>query len=61
MYLFGDTDPLYRRNFEFFVEHTDADGGGVDSVIFMQVVRMLTQQNHEPGVKLPGRVSSVGL
>lgn len=41
MYLFGDTDPLYRRNFEFFVEHMDADGGdSIEFVIFVQVVRM---------------------
>ena len=42
MYLFGDTDPLYRRNFEFFAERMDAGGASdVDFVIFVQVVRVL--------------------
>ena len=40
MYLYGDTDPLYRRNFEFFTEHgMDAGGGSIDFVVFVQVVR----------------------
>ncbi len=39
MYLYGDTDPLYRRNFEFFAEHgMDAAGGAVEYVVFVQVV-----------------------
>ena len=39
MYLYGDTDPLYRRNFEFFAEHgMDAGGGSVNYIVFVQVV-----------------------
>jgi len=61
MYLFGDTDPLYRRNFEFFIEHMDADGGGsVDFVIFVQVVRGASiSATHQPHVSMTGRASVV--
>lgn len=43
IYLYGDTDPNYRRNFEFFLEHgMESAGGLVDYVIIVQQV--LTEQ-----------------
>ena len=40
IYLFGDSDPHYRRNFEFFLEHgLDSAEGEVDYVIVVQLVR----------------------
>lgn len=39
IYLFGDTDPNYRRNFEFFIEHgMESAGGEVEYVIIVQQV-----------------------
>ena len=40
VYLYGDSDPEYRRNFEFFLEHgLDGADGQVDYIVIVQQVR----------------------